>query len=80
MLSLAVGLMVAGVTLVAGSFIFALLNMANMSSGKQVFKTGFAKHAHSMIGMFVGMLLACIGFWMGAVDLLEPWLRQLFHG
>jgi hypothetical protein len=62
-------LIVGGVLIAFGSFVFAALNMAGMMKGD--FDSGFQRHIYSMIGLATGGLVAIIGIIVFVADLLS---------
>lgn len=62
-------LIVGGVLITFGSFVFAVLNMGGMMKGD--FDSGFQRHIYSMIGLATGGLVAIIGFIVFAADFLS---------
>lgn len=80
---MAIGLIILGLVIAAGSFIFAAVNM-----GKQVrdvfagdsdpfsgFAGMFTRHIGAMIGMVVGGLIAAIGVVLGIVQLVQMFTK-----
>lgn len=68
--------LILGVILMVGSFLFALFNMGGLVSKPDGWKRGFKKHLACMGGMVIGSVMTVIGAALVLVPYLKAFLNQ----
>lgn len=68
--------LVLGIVLMVGSFLFALFNMGGLVSKPDGWERGFKKHLACMGGMVIGSVLTVVGLVLVALPYVKAFLNQ----